>query len=332
MDHEEHSKTAMLKNTDTIIDKNDTDNRAVNAKNAINNLNAEEDDERAKAKHEAFATRVLKKFQTAVHHVEELNERAHKHFKRVLPDIHNEWLEVAPSKEETLRYVEECLNDGMESLRGVKSWVRNEQFLPYVNTLEEWDEVIGGKWQVPETNYLNPMLWLQCGKKNQLQIHMEQISCLFEANFQKVQEFTVEFNGLLNDFWRVKNTDYMVLGDKGLKHKITTIRRYYKWLNNCAVDFEDTFIDAVDLGMFRVNCKAIESQITPMYEKTKADVNEFLTNDYRSKCREQKDWLNERIKELNTMVWKIEDFVKQRTNLDSTLLQLPRVKKTKKVL
>lgn len=29
-------------------------------------------------------------------------------------------------------------------------------FLPYAKGLEEWDEIIGGKWNMPEAYYLNP--------------------------------------------------------------------------------------------------------------------------------------------------------------------------------
>ena len=77
--------------------------------------------------------------------VVELNKN--KIYKRFLPFIHLEWIEISPSKEEILRYIEECLMEGIESLKVVKSWIRNEPFLPCINTLEEWDVVIGGKWR-----------------------------------------------------------------------------------------------------------------------------------------------------------------------------------------
>lgn len=34
-------------------------------------------------------------------------------------------------------------------------------FLPYVKGLEEWDEIIGDKWEKPESYYLNPYHWIK---------------------------------------------------------------------------------------------------------------------------------------------------------------------------
>lgn len=37
-------------------------------------------------------------------------------------------------------------------------------FLPYVKGLEEWDEIIGEKWNKPESYYLNPSHWIKENK------------------------------------------------------------------------------------------------------------------------------------------------------------------------
>lgn len=43
----------------------------------------------------------------------------------------------------------------------IERWSKHPEFLPYIQALEEWDEIIGEKWAKPDSNYLNPSYWIK---------------------------------------------------------------------------------------------------------------------------------------------------------------------------
>lgn len=65
---------------------------------------------------------------------------------------------MKPTKNDCMEYLEECFNDVLESLMVVKKWSRSDQFLPYINTLEDWDQVVGEKWFIPENSFIDPTI------------------------------------------------------------------------------------------------------------------------------------------------------------------------------
>jgi hypothetical protein len=97
-----------------------------------------------------------------------------------VPYIHLHWLEYQPSKNEFRWFLQESFSEGLDSIQVVERWSKNSEFLPYVNSLEEWDEIVGGKWVVQDSHYLNPSLWLNSGNFAKNEQYLKRIFEVFD--------------------------------------------------------------------------------------------------------------------------------------------------------
>jgi dynein heavy chain len=48
------------------------------------------------------------------------------------------------------------ISDGLNCLINFERWSRHDAMTPYVNVLEEWDDLVGDDWDAPISNNLNP--------------------------------------------------------------------------------------------------------------------------------------------------------------------------------
>ena len=40
-------------------------------------------------------------------------------------------------------------------------WISNNFcWIPFASVLEEWDDMVGDDWDIPDSNYLNPNSWI----------------------------------------------------------------------------------------------------------------------------------------------------------------------------
>jgi dynein heavy chain len=49
-----------------------------------------------------------------------------------------------------------CITEGLNSIQYFERWSRHDDLKPYVNVLEEWDDIVGDNWDIPISSYLNP--------------------------------------------------------------------------------------------------------------------------------------------------------------------------------
>jgi len=48
----------------------------------------------------------------------------------------------------------------MNSLQNFERWSKHDDLTKYANVLEEWDNMVGDNWDIPESNFLNPQAWI----------------------------------------------------------------------------------------------------------------------------------------------------------------------------
>lgn len=70
-------------------------------------------------------------------------------------------VKVEPSEEEINSNLIECVTETMDALQIIEKWGKNEEFSQYVRALEEWDEIIGERWEGSDERYLSIVGWLR---------------------------------------------------------------------------------------------------------------------------------------------------------------------------
>jgi hypothetical protein len=79
-------------------------------------------------------------------------------YKRTQKSIEEELLEVSPKQEDFVKFFRDSLKEGIQGISVIAKFSKSEELLMYANTLEEWDEMIGGHWQQEEDKYLKPII------------------------------------------------------------------------------------------------------------------------------------------------------------------------------
>lgn len=80
--------------------------------------------------------------------------------KRVVNNLHEHWLNIKPSKAEFIALINNCFNEGLESIQVFERWSKHDELTPYASALEEWDDMVGDDWEEPDSNYLSPKQWI----------------------------------------------------------------------------------------------------------------------------------------------------------------------------
>ncbi|KRX08296.1 P-loop containing nucleoside triphosphate hydrolase [Pseudocohnilembus persalinus] len=240
--------------------------------------------------------------------------------KRNVQNIHDCWLQMSPTKEDFFTEVHNIFSEGLDCIQVIERWSKNQMFLPYVKGLEEWDEIIGEKWNKPESYYLNPSQWI---KENKFaQTFMKHVKDILFQQFDRIEEFKQEYQPLLNQFWVQQNSDLEVLKNKRLKRQ----SKIYGWIlanfRENLNTLSEKLINEVNLGIFKVNTADIKKAIMPQQKKLVENLDKLLISIYLERGDNELQWLQASIKNLKGPALNIEEFVLKKAALDKIYREL----------
>jgi hypothetical protein len=118
-------------------------------------------------------------------------------------------IEIAPFEEELTEILVAFFKESSIE-KGIKNWRNNVDI--FVDSLEEWDDVIGGRNRDREnmSEYIDPSLWLK-----EFPIMTElvpRIKLAMKESYEQVYRFRSEYSSYLDAYARQRNTDYEDLG------------------------------------------------------------------------------------------------------------------------
>lgn len=108
-------------------------------------------------------------------------------YQRTVPGIEKHWLETAPSCNKYVDLINKTFKTGLERLKCFERWSKHESLTPYRKQLEDWDEPIGDPWELDESLYLDPKLWVQDDPIHTN--HKAVVQEVLESAFSKVDRF-----------------------------------------------------------------------------------------------------------------------------------------------
>jgi len=79
---------------------------------------------------------------------------------KIVPNIERLWLRLSPSKKEFKELILDCFSKGLNAIQYFKRWSKHGDMRSYANALEEWDDMVGDNWDEPDSEYLNPITWI----------------------------------------------------------------------------------------------------------------------------------------------------------------------------
>lgn len=68
---------------------------------------------------------------------------------------------MEPSKEEYSESLIKTFQMGLEHIKKFERWSKHNDLAPFANALEEWDDIVGDKWDEPDNVWLDPKTWIQ---------------------------------------------------------------------------------------------------------------------------------------------------------------------------
>jgi dynein heavy chain, axonemal len=81
-------------------------------------------------------------------------------YRRTLPSAHKYWIKLEPSAEEFNNQIISDFTYGLDKIQCFTRWSKHGDLKNYADALEEWDDIVGEKWEEPESLTLNPHTWI----------------------------------------------------------------------------------------------------------------------------------------------------------------------------
>jgi len=229
-----------------------------------------------------------------------------------IPTLINYWLELSPTKEEFISYVQKCLSEGMKILETFERWSRHDDLLPYASVLEDWDEIVGGDWDIPESNFLIPVNYIN--KHPVYMNHEDEIKSVISSAYSKCYDFLKLFNKYLNMYWRNKNSDFsLIFHDRALK-PIESLQNVLKLFDYQKKSFGEKIPETCNLGMLKINCEQARKALLPIPAHFITEVENLCNDTVKSKLDSVKSWIIGARSMMEFKVNTVDDFVKQREN------------------
>lgn len=214
-------------------------------------------------------------------------------YKSTVPNISDHWLQMSPSAKEYIQSVVVCFQEGLDSITQFKRWSKHADLKPYADALEEWDDIVGDKWEEHEEENLNPLSWI-----NENKIFLEQkelVKEIIEGAFDKVKRFLTRFQPLLEIYWRNKQVDLNILVHERLRNPVESIQHTIKLFNFYHSLFNSNLPSMTEIGLLQVDSKGCRSTLLPTPKDFIARIEDMIPKVIRERTDEAKRWLRKSI-------------------------------------
>jgi len=83
-------------------------------------------------------------------------------YRQTLPNVHNFWIKMEPDKQDFKNQIQQDFQKGLDKIACFTRWSKHGDLKMYADALEEWDDIVGDKWDEPDEKALalNPLTWI----------------------------------------------------------------------------------------------------------------------------------------------------------------------------
>ncbi len=235
-----------------------------------------------------------------------------KYITQEVPKIVGLWLNLKPSKEAFVEVLCGCFRDGLKVVESFERWSKHDELTPYANALEQWDELVGGNWDEPENNSVDPKVYI-CDQEI-FQSKESKIRTVISSAYEKGFLFLNEFKEYLHDYWANDRADFNLLLNDRVQRPVETLTSALKLFGIQKQKFLDQIPETCNLGILKIDCSAGRKALLPSPVVATRKIEELATVAMRSRLEEVRAWITQSRNELQIKVLSVEDYVRQKNS------------------
>ena len=81
-------------------------------------------------------------------------------FQKQVPNIEKFWLRMEPDEHAYIEVIIRTFASGLDQIKQFERWSKHNDLTPYAECLEEWDDIVGDRWDEPDSPKLDPKEWI----------------------------------------------------------------------------------------------------------------------------------------------------------------------------
>lgn len=181
----------------------------------------------------------------------------------------------------------------------------------YADALEEWDDIVGEKWEEPDEKALalNPLTWIS--DQEFFQSKETRVNNCIDSAYKKANHFLARFQPILEIYWRNKLFDINILVDERLKNAVENLSNVMKLFKYYQQHFQSNLPSCTDIGLLQLDSKVIKNRLQPTPKEFNDKIEIVVPEVNKNRTNDAKDWLNQSIADLRKPVSNVEEFVVQ---------------------
>lgn len=243
----------------------------------------------------------------------------------ICPKISRLWLSLRPNLDSFFSDIVRCLGEGMNAIQAFERWSRHDEMTPYVSVLEEWDDMVGDDWEMPDSNYLDPQDWLL--DHSPLEKYSRDLKVLLEEAFNRAENFLDSFARFLMMYWENSKVNLDIFKSELLVRQSESIQFTLTLLNYQKELLEQEIPFQADLGLFRIDSSDLRNELLPSPDNLIRKLQGFLPELLKTRNKAIKEWLMASNQALKSGTGNLEEFVKQRNALKAIEKDHPKIKR-----
>jgi len=96
-----------------------------------------------------------------------------------------------PDEHDYIEVIIRTFASGLSQIKQFERWSKHNDLTPYADALEEWDDIVGDRWEEPDSLKLDPKTWIQ---EDPLYLEQkEMVERILTSAFTKMRQFLTGF-------------------------------------------------------------------------------------------------------------------------------------------
>lgn len=174
----------------------------------------------------------------------------------------------------------------------------------YADRLEEWDDIVGEKWEEPATLTLDPITWIS--DTDTYKNRQNRLNEVINAAYVKANTFLKRFQPILEIYWRNKQFDPTILVNEGLKNQVESVANVMKLFKFYQHHFQSNLPACTDIGLLQLDSTVIKNKLQPTPKEFNDKIEILIPQVTRERIEVLKVWLSKSILDLKRDVTDVE--------------------------
>lgn len=114
-------------------------------------------------------------------------------YRQELKNVHNFWIKLEPDSQDFKQQIASDFTKGLEKIQCFIRWSQHGDLKIYADALEEWDPIVGEKWDEPDEKNLalNPLSWIS--DQEFFQSKEQRVNTIIDNAYSKAAHFLQRF-------------------------------------------------------------------------------------------------------------------------------------------